>query len=101
MCWVLMRMRSLPLLVRPLREILPGPSPKGIARQTSHGGWLDQILVGNLYMGVKQMGAIEICMFASRLPSIRFSLKIDQTVFVYCPFALPPFSYPCILETSS
>ena len=33
----------------------------------------DRPQLGNLYMGVKQMGAIEICMFASRLPYRMFA----------------------------
>ena len=52
--------------------------------------------LGNLYMGAKQMGAIQIHNLASRLPSIiRLLVKLCQTICFYCPpFALPPFGYP-------
>ena len=50
--------------------------------------------LGNLYMGVKQMGAIEICMFASRLPSIMFNLESVKLYLYIAPICFAPIWLP-------
>ena len=50
----------------------------------------DGPLNGNLYMGVKQTGAIERCIFGSRLPSIMFTLKSVKLYLSIAPIWVAP-----------